>query len=115
MKIILIMIVLCLFLLFGLNIHGIIGASLLGCIAAGTDFFWQLLRVFLTKSHSKSAILMISIGFLVRVISLFAFLKLAFWWLGENTNEFYVFCGLLVLLITIMSIVSGYKINRETE
>lgn len=95
------------------NIHNIFGATILGLSVAGIDYFLQWLRFKFTNPN-KIKYLAVTIigGLLVRMISLFIFLKIGAWWFGINKTEFYVFIA-CILTIPIWNFVAAYQFKTK--
>jgi hypothetical protein len=100
--------------IFTAQIHGYIGAIILGADAIGFDILWQWMRFTFLKNKSKSktshVLPGIIVGFILRIISIIAFLKLASWWLTQN--EFYVF-AIFLLTIPIWSKLVAVKLKTK--
>lgn len=98
---------------FAGNIHGYLGAVLLGLDAVFCDLFWQWLR-FKIVSQNKMGYLVGGIlgGLVVRVASIFGFIQIGLWWLGKTSSYFLTFAALL-LTIPLWSIIAAYKFKLE--
>lgn len=103
--------------IFAGNIHGYVAAIILSLDTIFFDLFWQWLR-FKIVSKGKINYLIGGIigGLVVRVISVFLFIKLGIWWLTENSPYFITFAACL-LSIPLWSLImanqfkSGAKVN----
>jgi hypothetical protein len=101
--------------IFIAQIHGYIGAVVLGANAVGFDFVWQWVRAKLVaKNTSGSLILGILGGLIARIGSIVLFLFVSRWWLSEPkvSTYFYTFAAIL-LAIPLWNLVASYKLQME--
>jgi peptidoglycan biosynthesis protein MviN/MurJ (putative lipid II flippase) len=100
--------------LFVLNGRGVAAAIILGLNMIAADYLWQWLRIRFSKSSSKSILLMILGGMVVRLISAIVFLKLAAFWLTLYSVDFYIFLSFFGA-IPLLSLLEARKFKLETE
>jgi hypothetical protein len=99
--------------IFIVPIHGCAAAILLGIVTIGFDILWQWLRFTILAHKTKyqnglNAKLLPGIitGFVLRMISIFVFLKLGSWWLTRN--EFFYY-AIFLLTLPLWSKLAAYK------
>jgi hypothetical protein len=95
------------------NIHGYIGAIVLGLNAVLFDIFWQWLRVKIIRKNKASYLIGGIIGGLAaRVVSVFLFIQLGSWWLGKGSSYFMTFAACL-LTIPLWALIVARKFKLE--
>lgn len=99
-------------LFFG-NIHGYIGAVILGLDAVLLDIFWQWLRLKIVNKNKTSYLIGgILGGLIVRLVCVFLFIQIGLRWLGEGSNYFMIFAAFL-LSIPLWAIIAAHKFKME--
>lgn len=82
----------------------------LGLTAIGVDFYWFWLRTFLVRKAGTGFVpLMITGGFLIRILSLVAFIKLADYWLSPDAFRNF---ALMVLTIPIWNLLEAVILGK---
>jgi hypothetical protein len=101
--------------LFMANIHGYAGAIILGVNALAIDFFWQWLRMKIVR-QSKSGGLLWGIlgGMAARVLSIYLFVRVGLWWLGNGRiNTAVSIFTIILLTLPVWSIIVSNKFKAE--
>jgi hypothetical protein len=102
-----------LLLFFTISIRGIIGAIILGVSAVSADLLWQWLRLTLDRKLGPKYLMGIVLaGFLLRLVSLIAFLKIAE--TALKTNEFYLMAAILISILFSQKILA-FIVSRKEE
>jgi hypothetical protein len=101
--------------LFAANIHGYAGAVILGLNALVVDLFWQWLRMKIAYQNKTNPLWWAILGGLVtRVLSIYLFIRVGLWWLGDGKiNTAVAIFTIILLTLPIWSIVASYKFKSE--
>ena len=101
--------------LFIVNIHGFTGAVILGFNALALDIFWQWLRMKVAARIKSSGLLWAVLGGLaVRVLSIYLFVRLGLWWLGNGKiNTPVSIFTIMLLTLPLWSIILTNKFKSE--
>lgn len=100
---------------FAADIHNYIGAVILGINVVTIDLFWQWLRMKLIGQLKTSNLWWgILGGLVVRVASIYLFMRVGLWWLGNGriNSTFYIFV-IFLLTIPVWSIIFSFKFKPE--
>jgi hypothetical protein len=101
--------------IFVANIHGYAAAIILGVNALAIDIFWQWLRMKIVF-HNKSGGLLWGIlgGLVVRILSIYLFVRVGLWWLGNGKINTAVSVFTIILLtLPVWSIIISNKFKSE--
>jgi hypothetical protein len=101
--------------LFAANIHGYVGAVILGLNAVAIDLFWQWLRLKIIRQYQTGRLWWgILGGLVVRVVSIYLFIRVGLWWLGNGRINTAVYIFTIVLVtIPIWSIIVSFQFRSE--
>lgn len=97
------------------NFQGNIGAVILGFNTVGFDYLWQWLRMKLMTQQKTSYLLWAILGGLAaRIISIYLFIRLSLWWLGNGkaNQSFYIY-AILLMTIPIWNIIAAFKLKLK--
>lgn len=101
--------------LFAAGIHGYIGAVILGINALLIDLFWQWLRIKLIRKWQTRRIWLVILGgLIIRVLSIYLFIRVGLQWLGNGKVNITVMVFTIFLLtIPIWSVIASFKLKSE--
>lgn len=98
-------------LVFGLSLHRLAGAILLGLIALSLDLLWQWWRIRKFTTVGSARILTgIAGGFVVRLFSIVLLLKFSHSWL---LPQFFAVFAAIVLALPVTGMVGAYFFGRR--
>ena len=101
--------------MFAAGIHGFAGAVILGIDALLVDIFWQWLRIKLVHKWQTGRIWLAIIGgLMIRVSSIYIFIRTGIGWLGNGKiNSPVIVFTLCLLTIPIWNVIASFKLKSE--